>query len=101
MKIKSGYSKYIAVLLTFCVVFVMLYFTIFEATNEIHDCTGSDCPICHELQIAENMVKQLCTGISLSAVVFFIVVFCKKAEATFRCSILERTLILDKVRIDD
>ncbi len=101
MKRKSGYSKYIAVLLAFCMVFVMLYFTIFEASNEIHDCTGSDCSICHELQLAENMLKQLGSVISFTVVIFFIVAFCIKAEATFLCSILERTLILDKVRMDD
>ena len=101
MKIKSGYLKYIAILLSFIIVFVMLYFIIFEARNEIHNCTGSDCSICHELQIAENMLKQLGSAISFTAVVFFIVAFCKKAEVTFLCSILERTLILDKVRMDD
>ena len=79
----------------------MMYFMVFEASHEIHHCTGADCSICHELSLAENIVKQLNNAIFAICASFFLVSSIKKMESNILCSFRERTLIIDKVRIDD
>ncbi len=100
MKKQNRSVKTAAVLLAFCVAFIMMYFLLYTATHEIHDCTGAGCPVCHELQLAQSIIKQFGTAGRIAAAAFFFLAFCKKADAAIFCSIPERTLISDKVRMD-
>jgi hydroxypyruvate isomerase len=36
-----------------------MYFVVFTASHEFHDCTGEDCKVCHELQLINQIEKQL------------------------------------------
>ncbi len=101
MKNNSKHTKYVAALLAFCVLFVMLYFMIFNANHTYHYCPGVDCSVCQELQIVDHIIKQLSAAISAAALLLSPVVFFKIINAAFSCLILGRTLIIDKVRMDN
>lgn len=101
MNLKSKRIKSITILLAFCVLFVMLHFMIFNASHTYHYCPGVDCSVCHELQIVDNIVKQLSAAILIFALFISLVVFYKVTNTTFSCLILGRTLIMDKVRMDN
>lgn len=94
-------SKYISVFLSFCIIIVMMYFLLFTAENEIHKCTGTECSVCHELQIAASFVKQFGMDVLSAAVSSLTLIFLILKVSIFLCSVQERTLILDKVRMDD
>ena len=65
----------LAAVILICFVAVVLLSSLFIVTHIDHECTGHDCPICHQIQIAENSLQQI--GICL--VVFFFSIV-----ATFR-----------------
>lgn len=101
MKYKLKHRNYVTVLLAFCLLFVMLHFMIFSAHHTYHYCPGLDCSVCHDLQSVENIIKQLNGVISTVVPLFSFVVFYKVAKTTFSCPLLGRTLIMDKVRMDN
>jgi hypothetical protein len=80
---------------------VMSYFTIYESTHIIHECSGEECPVCHELHIATTFTKQIISAVIILAECFLFTVFAIKAEAVVSCAISARNLVIDKVRIDD
>lgn len=52
-------NRFLAVLLTAAVVFVMLFSVLFIAMEADHDCTGEDCPICYQISVCENTLKSV------------------------------------------
>lgn len=94
-------SKYISVFLSFCIIIVMMYFLLFTVENEIHQCTGTDCSVCHELQIAASFIKQFGIDLFGAAVSFLALILLTLKISIVLYSVRERTLILDKVRMDD
>lgn len=94
-------KKYLSILSAFCVTFVFMYFVVFTASHEFHDCTGEECKVCHELQLINQIEKQL--QALLASVVFGIVLLIVKrihVDNSFGF-ILKRNPIDDKVRMDD
>lgn len=94
-------KKIIAVILALAILFVVHYFINYEFTHYIHDCSGANCPICHELHVAETILNQLAAVILTVLCSFYLIATIKKVAVLFICSFQERTLILDKVRMDD
>lgn len=101
MNRQSQFAKKIAILLAILVTFVMMYFMLYTATHEIHECTGVDCPICHELQIAEGITKQMSAALIVAVAAFFFMIICRSADINIFHPIQGRTLITDKVRMDN
>lgn len=98
---KNQNRRIIALFLSFAIIFTIHYYMNFESTHYVHECKGTDCPICHELHVAEAILNQLGTVILTVMCNFFLTTTIKKEAVLFECSFQERTLILDKVRIDD
>ncbi|WP_041703107.1 hypothetical protein [Lachnoclostridium phytofermentans] len=101
MKYNQKCIKYVTILLAFCILFVMLHLTIFSANRTYHYCPGVDCSVCQELQVVDNIVKQFSAAITTAALGISLVVFYKVSNTTSSCLILGRTLIMDKVRMDN
>lgn len=80
---------------------ITLYFTIFEETHLIHECTGEDCPICEMLEMAMTFAKQAISLVPILIGCFLYTVFGKIPKTFFSCSFSERNLVSDKVRLDD
>ncbi len=82
------------------VLFVMLFSALYISMHADHDCTGDECPICAEMVLCVNNIKNIGTFVvAVSACVFLVFSFqeigkCKDA-VEFSCS-----LISQKVRIN-
>ena len=60
-------NRFIAVIMAFAVVFVMLFSVCFIIAEAHHDCIGDDCEICYQISICENTLRF--TGFSVIAVI--------------------------------
>lgn len=101
MNYKLIMKRYITILIAFCVTFVLIYFVTFTAIHEFHNCTGADCTICHELQLMNQIEKQL--QAMLTTIVFgSILLIVKRIHIdNSNVYILKRNPIDDKVRMDN
>ena len=98
---RSFLEKFIAVTSAFVIVFVISFYMNFETIHTIHHCTGEDCPICHQIHIAENAVRQLQMSIISCAVILFIpLIFLNTAPLHISSQSLH-SLVTLKVRLDD
>ena len=61
-------KKVIAVFLTVALLFVMLYSALFIAAEADHDCVGENCPICYQINVCQNALKNL--SLAVCAAVF-------------------------------
>ena len=57
-------KKVIAVFLTVALLFVMLYSALFIAAEADHDCVGENCPICYQINVCQNTLKNLSFAVS-------------------------------------
>ncbi|AUS97040.1 hypothetical protein CDQ84_12650 [Clostridium thermosuccinogenes] len=56
---KSNVIKSAALILCICVAAALFFSTWFILSHADHDCTGDQCPVCAEIQTAENLLKQV------------------------------------------
>lgn len=57
-----------ALLLAVTVLLVMLYSALFIAAEADHDCVGENCPICYQINVCQNTLKNL--SLAVCAVAF-------------------------------
>ena len=60
-------KRVLAALLAVAVLFVMLYSALFIAAHADHDCDGEDCPICYQINVCQNTLKNLSFAASAAA----------------------------------
>ena len=60
-------KKIAAVLFIVTVLFFMLGSALFIAAEADHDCVGEGCPICHQISICRNTLKNLSIAVSAAA----------------------------------
>lgn len=101
MNKKHTFKRIMAVALMLMLMLVLTYFKTYESAHELHHCTGSDCPICHELRIAESVVKQLSVAVIFSFSI--ILPFFSLIQGVHQISgfVSKHTLVSDKVRLDN
>ena len=90
-----------ALLLAVTVLLVMLYSALFIAAEADHDCVGENCPICYQINVCQNALKNL--SLAVCAVAFaaaFTYTLCRSisACADFTPSY---TLVSLKVKLTD
>ena len=56
-----------ALLLAVTILFVMLYSALFIAAEADHDCVGENCPICYQINVCQNTLKNLSLAVSAAA----------------------------------
>ncbi len=49
------------------VVFVLLFSILYIAVEADHDCTGENCPICEQIAICQQRLKQVSSGTAVIA----------------------------------
>lgn len=79
--------------------FSMLYSVFFLVNNAHHDCTGENCPICEQLQIAENIVNKLSTAIVSIAAAIFLCVSAQTCSSSYHYIIVEDSPVRLKVKM--
>lgn len=93
--------KHLAAWLSIIFIFVTLASLFYIVKEENHKCTGEDCPICACVHQAEQTLKNLSTG---TIVIFHTFMVLEAgvllADACF-LKILPRSLVSQKVRLDD
>lgn len=94
-------KKIAAILLAVTVMFVMPYSALFIAAEADHDCVGENCPICYQISVCENTLKNLSLAVCAVAIaVAFTYTLCRSISA---CTdvIPSHTLVSLKVKLTD
>ena len=94
-------NRIIAMFLAVMVLFVMLYSALFIVAHAEHDCVGENCPICYQISVCENTLKNL--SLAVCAVAFaaaFTYTLCRSISA---CADVtpSYTLVSLKVKLTD
>lgn len=90
-----------ALLLAVTVLLVMLYSALFIAAEADHDCVGENCPICYQINVCQNALKNLslavCAAVFAAALPYTlcrVIPSCAEVVRTF-------TLVSLKVKLSD
>ena len=94
-------KRIISLIVAVAVFFVMLYSVLYIAAEANHDCVGENCPICYQISVCENTLKNL--SLAVCAVAFaaaFTYTLCRSISA---CADVtpSYTLVLLKVKLTD
>lgn len=98
---RSRSEKFISIMAAAVIVFVISFYMDYETVHMIHHCTGEDCPICHQIHIAENAVRQLQLTITACAAVLFVPLAVCRTLPPHTSSTASHNLVTLKVRLDD
>ena len=81
--------------------FVMLYSALYIAAEANHDCVGENCPICYQISVCENALKNLSSAVC--AVAFAAAVTYTLCRSISACAEVtpSDTLVLLKVKLTD
>lgn len=94
-------KQIVAILLVITVLFVMLCSASFAAAEAEHDCAGENCPICYQIGVYENTLKNFSLAVCavfLSAA--FIYILCRSISAPTDF-VQNCTLVSLKVKLSD
>lgn len=73
--------RFMTGLLAVVLAFVMLSSVAYIAAESDHDCTGVDCPICHQINICENLLKSIgLAGSAAAAAAAILYILCRKGH---------------------
>lgn len=93
--------KVTAFILCVCVFVIIILSELYISKNLQHNCTGEHCAICHEILLAENYIHQICSGI-ISIFLFAITtVIIKRIIVVVSVLISNRSLISEKIRLNN
>lgn len=95
------YNKAVSIFLIAAVLSVLFLSNFFIAENIQHQCTGESCPVCAEIQHAENLIHQVGSAIICAVTVFCIVAIFIAMIPSFYQFFQKKTLISYKVRLND
>ena len=93
--------RFMTGLLAVVLAFVMLSSVAYIAAESDHDCTGVDCPICHQINVCENLLKSIeLAGSAAAAVAAILYILCRIIPS---CTEVARTftLVSFKVKLSD
>ena len=94
-------KRIIAILLAVTVFFVMLYSALFIAVEADHDCVGEDCPICYQIDVCKNVLKNLSLAVAAAAfAAAFTYTLCRGISVCTDC-VQSYTLVSLKVKLSD
>ncbi|HPR39735.1 MAG TPA: hypothetical protein PKY19_04105 [Oscillospiraceae bacterium] len=94
-------NRAIALLLSAAVLSAVILSVVFIAKEADHDCTGENCPICHEIKVCVRTLALI--GAAVTGVMLHIMVRLAVSGIVCRCSdrAFFSTPILQKVRLND
>lgn len=90
-----------AVILCLLLLSVMTLSVFYIAKEVNHDCTGTDCPVCEMIQTAEQTLQFFGTGLVLLVWLLVPALFLFLKKKMEKTGILCRTLIQQKVRLNN
>ncbi len=94
-------TKRFASVLALLAAFIMLFSVLFIALEADHDCRGEDCAICAQIQVCEDLIRNLLTSTAFLAAAWCYFVLIRLFAVADRCSVFPHTLIALKVKLSD
>ena len=94
-------KRIISLVVAVAVFFVMLYSALYIAAEANHDCVGENCPICYQISVCENILKNL--SLTVCAAAFTAAFTYTLCISIFACTdvIIGHTLVSLKVKLTD
>ena len=94
-------QKFIAVMMSAVIVFVLLFSSLYILKEADHHCTGNDCAVCACIQQCENNIRLLSCGTAAKPLynLFTIFIIFILSFSTFNLS--KTTPVTQKVRLDN
>ncbi len=93
--------KRLASVLVLLVAFIMLFSVLFIALEAGHDCCGEDCAVCAQIQVCENLLRNLLTAAAPVAAAWCLYALSRVFADTDCCAVHPHTLIALKVKLSD
>ena len=88
-------------ILTSIIILAVMFFAAYYMEAEIHhECTGEDCPICAEIEMLQNAVRQIGTGVIYIVVVVMVYDSLTASVLTEYVDVCINTLVGDRVRLN-
>ncbi|KSV59207.1 hypothetical protein [Acetivibrio ethanolgignens] len=97
----TKHNRFFCILLATTVVFVLLLSVACIAVEADHDCQGEDCPICQQISICENILKNLALAGSATAFGAVLLYILYKAIQSYTENLQKITLVSLKVELLD
>ncbi len=100
-KIMTTKNRAVALLLSVAILSAVILSVVFIAEEVGHDCTGEDCPICHEIKVCVKTLTLL--GTAVAGAMLHAMVRLAVSGSVCRCPdrVFLSTPILQKVRLND
>ncbi len=90
-----------AVILAAALLLAMLCSAVFIAAEASHDCVGENCPVCYQINVCQNTLKNLSLAVCAAAfAVAFTYALCRGISTCADCS-HSYTLVSLKVKLSD
>ena len=94
-------KRIISLVVAVAVFFVMLYSALYIAAEANHDCVGENCPICYQISVCQNALKNLSLAVSAAAfAAAFTYTLCRSISSC-AAVIPSYTLVSLKVKLTD
>ena len=101
VKTQNQIQRVTAVILCILLLSVMTLSVFYIAREADHDCTGADCPVCAMIQTAEQALQFFSAGVVPVVWLWGAVLFLFLKKNMEKTGILCRTLIQQKVRLNN
>ena len=84
------------------VAFVMLYSVIYISAESSHECTGENCPVCHQISICQSTLKEL-SAVVLAAAISAVALIYNLCMCFYACTnfVQRYTLVSLKVKLSN
>lgn len=94
-------AKLFSILMACVLLFILLGSNTFIASHMKHVCIGEECPVCEELQMAENTITNLGAIVVYVTVALFLCAFAQTFTQVYHTILRKNTLIKLKVELLD
>lgn len=98
---QNKWKQHLVLLICLCFIFISLFSVIYIAVEADHDCTEEHCFICVCIHSAEQIIKQLGTGIIASAFIVPLLIMILTALIFKLPVLLYATPVSQKIRMDN
>ena len=101
VELSDNNKKSVAILACMFITAMVMLSALFIASEQQHKCEGENCPICLCLEVTENTMHQIGAVFIKAFIISILITFTAKLLREEKKFIEERTLVGEKVRLDN
>lgn len=94
-------QKYLSVMIVFMLCSVLMFSAFYLVSENNHECSGENCPVCFQISMCESTVKSIGTGIAVATTVAVVVFVLILNNLNSTDSFLFETPVSLKVKLTD